>query len=171
MVWRALRTDWTNGELVSADDMNAIGESLAALKEPEPALSVTAIEIFAIQTVPEAPSNNHNSRRSISFGPIAMPLDVFNSYIGFQPLNGSTGDHLPVIWRSTMAYDSETNTWKGSCHDGIYSPASRTNSSLAVSITYDGNAQMLSMWANAQQYRYKGDRRYGSASLMGIRRV
>ncbi len=169
MAWTTPKTDWSNGELVTADDMNAIGENLASLKEPAPELFVTANEIFAIQTASEAPRNNYNSRGSISFGPIAMTLDVFNSYIGFQPLNGSSGHHLPVIWRSTMAYDSDTNTWTGSCHDGATGPPSRTNNSVAVRITYDGNAQMLSMSANVQRYRYKADRRYGSASLMGIR--
>ena len=168
MAWTTPKSDWTDGDLVTADDMNAIGENLASLKEPEPE-HFTAIEIFAIQTVSEAPSNIHNGRSTIVFGPIAMTLDVFNSYIGFQPLNRSSGVHLPVIWRSTMAYDSNTNTWQGSCHDGVSGPPSRTNNSLGVRITYDGNAQMFSMSAGAQQYRYKGDRRYGSASLMGIR--
>ena len=39
MVRRALRTDWTNGELVSADDMNAIGESLATLRSSGKAIA------------------------------------------------------------------------------------------------------------------------------------
>ena len=34
MTWTAPKTDWTNGELVSADDMNAIGENFAALAVP-----------------------------------------------------------------------------------------------------------------------------------------
>ncbi len=40
MAWRTPKTDWNNGDLVSADDMNAIGENLAALKRPSAAFAV-----------------------------------------------------------------------------------------------------------------------------------
>ena len=32
MAWTTPKTDWTTGELVAAEDMNAIGENLAALR-------------------------------------------------------------------------------------------------------------------------------------------
>ena len=42
MAWTIPKTDWNNGELVSADDMNAIGENLAALKRPSAAFAAGA---------------------------------------------------------------------------------------------------------------------------------
>ncbi len=33
MAWTTPKTDWTTGELVSAEDMNAIGENLATLQQ------------------------------------------------------------------------------------------------------------------------------------------
>ncbi len=32
MAWTIPKTDWNNGDLVTADDMNAIGENLAAVR-------------------------------------------------------------------------------------------------------------------------------------------
>ncbi len=43
MAWTTPKTDWETGELVAASDMNAIGENLAALKNPA----------TAVYTVPE----------------------------------------------------------------------------------------------------------------------
>ncbi len=45
MAWTTPKTDWTNGELVVANDMNAIGENLAALKQlaTVPKIPATAI--------------------------------------------------------------------------------------------------------------------------------
>ena len=37
MAWTTPKTDWNNGELVTASDMNAIGESLAMLRNHAPA--------------------------------------------------------------------------------------------------------------------------------------
>ena len=34
MVWTTPKTDWATGELVTAADMNAVGENLAALAAP-----------------------------------------------------------------------------------------------------------------------------------------
>ena len=33
MAWTTPKTDWAVGELVTAEDMNTLGENLAALKE------------------------------------------------------------------------------------------------------------------------------------------
>ena len=168
MAWTTPKTDWTTGELVSAEDMNAVGENLAALKDPATEIGRTIVEIFARQTVADAPSNSYDGRGSINFGPIAMTLDEFNSYSGFQPLSGSSHNHLPAIWRGAMAHDTNTDTWTGKSHNGSLG-ASRGNSNISVTITYDGNAQMFSMSANVQRYRQNSDRRLGSAALMGIR--
>ena len=45
MAWTTPKTDWTTGELVSASDMNSIGENLAALKQPAPAVGETTAHI------------------------------------------------------------------------------------------------------------------------------
>lgn len=48
MAWTTPKTDWTTGELVSASDMNAIGEDLAALRS----LSATVAVYTTTQNVP-----------------------------------------------------------------------------------------------------------------------
>ena len=45
MAWTTPKTNWATGELVSAEDMNAIGENLAALKQPATAEYITTAEI------------------------------------------------------------------------------------------------------------------------------
>ena len=45
MAWTTPKTDWTVGELVSASDMNTLGENLAALKQPATAVGTTTAEI------------------------------------------------------------------------------------------------------------------------------
>ncbi len=48
MTWTAPKTDWTTGELIAADDMNAIGENLAALNNQKAtAIYTTTESIFA----------------------------------------------------------------------------------------------------------------------------
>ena len=44
MAWTTPKTDWTTGELVSAEDMNEVGENLATLKHPATAVGVTTSE-------------------------------------------------------------------------------------------------------------------------------
>ena len=45
MAWTTPKTDWTTGELVSASDMNSIGENLAALKQKAIAVGETTARI------------------------------------------------------------------------------------------------------------------------------
>ncbi len=45
MAWTTPKTDWAVGELVSASDMNTVGENLAALKQPATAVGTTTAEI------------------------------------------------------------------------------------------------------------------------------
>lgn len=42
MAWTTPKTNWATGELVTAEDMNAVGENLAALKQPATAVYTTA---------------------------------------------------------------------------------------------------------------------------------
>lgn len=51
MAWTTPKTDWTTGELVSASDMNAVNENLAALKNPATASFTTTADIVT-------PNNN-----------------------------------------------------------------------------------------------------------------
>ncbi len=46
MAWTTPRTDWANGELVTAADINAIGENLAALRETSTAASYTTTALI-----------------------------------------------------------------------------------------------------------------------------
>ena len=60
MAWTTPKTDWASGELVSASDMNAIGENLAALRHVV-AASVTTEEIdLNAATFADIDSNNLN---------------------------------------------------------------------------------------------------------------
>ena len=45
MAWTTPKTDWTIDDLVAASDMNAIGENLAALKNPSAAAYATAADM------------------------------------------------------------------------------------------------------------------------------
>ena len=46
MAWTTPKTDWATGELVTAGDMNAIGENLAALQHPATAAYTTTADIL-----------------------------------------------------------------------------------------------------------------------------
>ena len=51
MAWTTPKTDWTTGELVTAEDMNAVGENLAALKDLTIADYTTTAHIpFSVST-------------------------------------------------------------------------------------------------------------------------
>ena len=45
MAWTTPKTDWATGELVSADDLNAIGENLALLRNPPTALGTLPVRV------------------------------------------------------------------------------------------------------------------------------
>ncbi|MCY4073052.1 MAG: hypothetical protein OXG60_17295 [Chloroflexi bacterium] len=45
MTWTAPKTDWSNGDLVTADDLNAIGENLAAVRNLQKASGATTAHI------------------------------------------------------------------------------------------------------------------------------
>ena len=45
MAWTTPKTDWATGELVTAEDMNAICENLVALKHPVTAVGTTTARI------------------------------------------------------------------------------------------------------------------------------
>ena len=47
MAWTPLKTDWTTGELVTAEDMNAVGENLRILRTLESAAYTTLSNINA----------------------------------------------------------------------------------------------------------------------------
>jgi len=48
MTWAVPKTDWSNGGLVTADDMNAIGENLASVRNLQKATSATTEEIVRL---------------------------------------------------------------------------------------------------------------------------
>ncbi|MCY4021361.1 MAG: hypothetical protein OXG39_18280 [Chloroflexi bacterium] len=48
MTWTAPKTDWSNGDLVTADDMNVIGENLAAVRNLQKASGATTEEIVKL---------------------------------------------------------------------------------------------------------------------------
>ena len=47
MAWTTPKTDWATGELVTAADMNTVGENFAALKQPATAVYATTEDITA----------------------------------------------------------------------------------------------------------------------------
>lgn len=59
MAWTTPKTNWTTGELVTAQDMNAVGANLAVLKDPATALYVTSADAYAaIATFADIDSTN-----------------------------------------------------------------------------------------------------------------
>ena len=49
MAWTTPKTNWATGELVTAEDLNAINENLAALKHPAIASYTTTQDIGCFQ--------------------------------------------------------------------------------------------------------------------------
>ena len=49
MAWTTPKTDWTTGELVTAADMNAVGENLAADKHLQATVRLTRQQRESIQ--------------------------------------------------------------------------------------------------------------------------
>ena len=61
MAWTAPKTDWITGELITAEDMNAVGENLATLKNPASAAYTTTADINAdIREFADVDSDNLN---------------------------------------------------------------------------------------------------------------
>ncbi|MCY4540588.1 MAG: hypothetical protein OXE52_20390 [Chloroflexi bacterium] len=48
MTWTTPKTDWATGELITANDMNAVGENLTVLKSPAMAVYTTTEDINAL---------------------------------------------------------------------------------------------------------------------------
>lgn len=48
MTWTAPKTDWSNGDLVTADDLNVISENLAAVRNLQTVTSATTEEIVTL---------------------------------------------------------------------------------------------------------------------------
>lgn len=46
MAWTTPKTNWATGELVTAQDMNAVGENLATLKVPPTVAHITTAELL-----------------------------------------------------------------------------------------------------------------------------
>ena len=66
MAWTTPKTDWTTGELVSASDMNSIGENLAALKQPVMAVGTTTQQISVGSNRPFANIDSTNLNLTIT---------------------------------------------------------------------------------------------------------
>ena len=77
MAWTTPRTDWRTGELVTASDMNAVSENLAALKHPPTAIYITTEDIF-VDTDGEfadVDSDNMNLTITTSGGDVLVHFD------------------------------------------------------------------------------------------------
>lgn len=67
MAWTTPKTDWSTGELVAADDMNAIGENLATLKNQK---------ATAIYTTTESILASSNSRSFVDIDSTNLNLTI-----------------------------------------------------------------------------------------------
>jgi len=93
MAWTTPKTDWTTGELVSASDMNAIGENLAALRS----LSATA----AVYTTTRGIEINSNTfvdvdRDNLNLTVTTAGGDVLVHFHGSVHLNRAEGVYFDV---------------------------------------------------------------------------
>ena len=78
MVWTTPKTDWTTGELVSAEDMNAVGENLAVLGNLRSAVAActTTEDIVAINTdFADVDSNNLSLTITTSGGDVLVHFE------------------------------------------------------------------------------------------------
>ncbi|MCY4020247.1 MAG: hypothetical protein OXG39_12645 [Chloroflexi bacterium] len=79
MTWTAPKTDWSTGELITADDMNAIGENLASLRGVSTAESYTTTADISISSnIPEfidIDSDNLNLSLTTSGGDVLVHFD------------------------------------------------------------------------------------------------
>ena len=88
MAWTTPKTDWTNGELVSASDMNAVGENFAALVAPPTASYTTTSDIDSYSTAwVDIDSNNLNLMLTTNGGDVLA---------GFQGPIHELGDSTTV---------------------------------------------------------------------------
>ena len=73
MAWTTPKTDWETGELVAASDMNAIGENLAALRNPGSARYTTTEEIVAnVAEFTDVDSTNTNMTITTNGGDVLV---------------------------------------------------------------------------------------------------
>ena len=93
MAWTTPKTDWTTGELVSASDMNAIGENLAALRSLSATVAVYTttgdIQIDS-NTFVDVDSDNLNLTITTAGG------DVLVHFHGSVHLNRREGGYFDV---------------------------------------------------------------------------
>jgi len=77
MAWTTPKTDWATGELVSASDLNAVNENLAALKNPATVV-YTSTEDIAVpnhSTFTDIDSNKFNLTITTTGGDVLVNFD------------------------------------------------------------------------------------------------
>lgn len=76
MAWTTPKTDWTTGELVTAEDMNAVGENFVALKHQETVAYQSAVPSENPAAWAELDSNNLNLTITTVGGDILVHFDA-----------------------------------------------------------------------------------------------
>ena len=92
MAWTTPKTDWTTGELVTAENMNAVGENLATLKHPSTAVATTTERISTGSlTFVDVDNDNLNLTVTTTGGDVLIQFsgtvdhdDSARSYIDFE---------------------------------------------------------------------------------------
>ena len=73
MTWTTPKTNWNTGELVTAADMNAMNENLAALKQPATAVYTTTADITAdVREFTDIDSENLNLTLTTAGGDVLV---------------------------------------------------------------------------------------------------
>ncbi|MCY4018235.1 MAG: hypothetical protein OXG39_02385 [Chloroflexi bacterium] len=107
MAWTTPKTDWSNGELVTAEDMNAIGENLATLQGPsaKPIATYTTTQDTTGERGAFADVDSNNLNLTI----VTTGGDVLVHFHGF--LNRTTGNDVDTYFDVSVDGNLQGNTY------------------------------------------------------------
>ncbi|MCY4071256.1 MAG: hypothetical protein OXG60_08145 [Chloroflexi bacterium] len=107
MAWTKPKTDWNNGELVTAENMNAVGENLAALREP-------SANQIAVYTTPHDIIGHTDAFADVDSNNLNLTLvttgrDVLVHFHGF--LNRTLGSNVDTYFDVDVDGNLQGNTY------------------------------------------------------------
>ena len=145
MAWTTPKTNWTNGELVTAEDMNAVGENLAALKHPATAVYTTAENIIttaSIDVFTDVDSDNLNLTITTAGGDVLVHFDA-----SIRPSS-----------HSAILFDIEVDGARLGNDDGILTSQNHYSGAETSVMSFTRMIQNLSAGSHSFKLQWKGGR-------------